>query len=301
MGRNGSVGKDSALEALYQVQKRRGWKERPRPSQPNFSSVITAIDLWKGKSYWAINKLSSSPRKKTRDALLHTVSAWLNRRKKRGGPSKFVEAGLAKRFEEEIMQAGDAEIAGAKCNSATCSAGGKPRCSAKKESSVPTSKPSEKKYLNATQCPVLHTCPEAGVHVDFMVDGTLECKHRATSRKCCYDSQDHVHVGNLAMLDSSEWEQWGELVQGLTNHGGLAVQEGEHKQGHKHAQSCGHRAVLHKCPEEGPHLDFIVDGEIQCRHRSNSLTCCDDTHVVVENMNEIEQTEWDNLIKLLGE
>ena len=281
MGRNGSVKKETALEALFRAKQVLGWKERPRPSQKNFESIVVTVNLWHGKNYWRKNKLShkGDEYKKKRDAMLHSVSVWLDRRNRRGHPSKFVDSKLLSKWEQEVITA-------ARGNNNT-----------NKETTI-AGKASAKPHKHGIHCghrPVLHKCPKDGGHIDFLVDGTLECRHRSNSLSCCYDTTGQSYCGSLDLLDLDC--SWGSLDETDIEIKGPC---GEHN--HLHGLDCGHRPVLHKCPQDGGHVDFMVDGALECQHQSKPFACCFDEdqkprkNSLFEMLGEDEVEEWGSLI-----
>lgn len=310
MGRNGSVKKETALEALFRAKQVLGWKERPRPSQKNFESIVVAVNLWHGKNFWRKNKMSHKAEeyKKKRDSLLHSVSVWMDRRKRRGHPSKFVDSKLLSTWEHQVITA----ACGKDNTSEETTSAGETK-SAEKTVSV-------KPHSHGIHCghrPVLHKCPKEGGHIDFLVDGTLECRHRSNSLSCCYDTTEDSFCGSLDFLDldsdlgklvgEDEIAEWGSLAGGLTDEKFLPVSSsprgeggssGFNKEQHDHSMHCGHRPVLHKCPKSGSHVDFIVDGKLSCRHSTRDMTCCSGNKEPEILIGENDPMEWDSLAKL---
>eukprot|EP00943_MAST-04B_sp_MAST-4B-sp1_P009424 g9424.t1 len=293
MGRSSDPNKETALEALFEVMKQRKIPNRPGPSHELFFIVTNAISLWKGKTYWDDEELSKPTNKKKRDLLLQTISTWFDRRSKKQNRNKIINVQLLENW-ITLIQVNNNATSGAKSLTQT------PESNPKTGTDKKKLEPIQRKLKRWGGMTKTELCSELTrlFKENEMLKETLSEQIFIRKRKHSTDllsstnskldksngegALDTIDKGRKAKNDSNnEQHQHGQCR--LRHHHHNHFQDaGKTKRAktietkvvkHVHGKSCGHRAILHKSPSHTePHLDFLVDGVVDCQHQS--MNCC---------------------------
>jgi hypothetical protein len=108
--------------------------------------------------------------------------------------------------------------------------------------------------INCGHTPVLHTCPgETKPHVDFVVNGSLECGHH---EDCCVKLKG----------SKGTFQVMGRSNKTSRNDGTAMSIDASRSRSRSRSNSNVVPAVFwHTCPgEQYPHVDFMVDGNLEC-------------------------------------
>jgi len=265
MGRKCNIQKETALEALYQIMKKQKILQRPGPTSEQFYLVKNAINLWKSpealqskSDYWDVEEMSSSKNKKKRELLLQTISTWFDRRGKKKAPNKNIEATTLKSWMQSIERkknvSNDGPVALSIANT-TQESELKLTTTDKSYSRDERSwqRMSKKQLLGELKRFAKENVVLKGMLTEQLTRKRLNSFDMGSSKTNASFPRKKIKVGHC--------------------HGHHDKHDRHCVTKHTHGKGCGHRGVIHKSPAHPePHLDFLVDGVIDCKH--GDLTCC---------------------------
>ena len=267
MGRKCNIKKETALEALYQVMKRQKILQRPGPTSELFYIVKNAINLWKSpeasqskSDYWNDEQMSSSVNRKKRELLLQTISTWFDRRGKKKAPNKNIEATTLNSWIQLIETNKNTSI-GDPVAFNIASAKQQSESNNNTEDNLHAKK--ERSWLRMSKKQLL---------------GELQ-RHAKENRVLKSMLTEQLKRKRLNSLDMGSGKKKTLFSRKKRKMSDCHCNHEQHDQKritkHTHGKGCGHIGVIHKSPAHSePHLDFLVDGVIDCKH--GDLACCSD-------------------------
>ena len=249
MGRKCHVKKELALEALFQIMKSKSLAKRPDPTSPMFYLVKNAIHLWKSSpgvkvDYWDSEKLGLPEKSRERRLLLQTISTWFDRRRNKKHPSKALDAEALAKSVETIETRGTKNSAVSSKKSRVTEALTKidiikELCILKEENEKLKA---QVRYLKGKRrrrgsFDFFTSYPKRCRTIDTTLDNTTStASPKAATKPAASD-----FIGDLADRVSRLEQQYVPL--------------------------------LHTAPNcQSPHLDYIVNGRIECQHEHHG--CC---------------------------
>jgi len=285
MGRKCNMKKETALEALYQVMKRQKILQRPGPTSELFYMVKNAINLWKSpetsqseSDYWDDEQMSAIENKKKRELLLQTISTWFDRRGKKEAPNKNIEATTLSSWMQCIETKKNTSIV----------------------VSVALSNASAKQQLE------LKNTTEGKLRAQKDRSWTRMSKKQLLGELQRYAKENKVLRSMLTeqikrkRLNSFDMGS-GKNKTSCCSRKKIKLSDCHTIKKHTHGKGCGHTAVIHKSPRHSePHLDFLVDGVIDCKH--GDLPCCNDHNEFLGSFEVLDDDfdiSFDKFIELL--
>ena len=250
MGRKCHLQKEMALEALFQILKSKNLPKRPDPTSMMFYLVKNAIHIWKSSpsnpaDYWDSQKLATPEKSRERRLLLQTISTWFDRRRNKKHPSKALDPEALAKCIEIIETRGT------------------------KESEVSTKKkPSKEVFTKADIIKELCILKEENEMLKAQVRYLKNKRRRRGSfdlftsyPKRCRKTVDTTQC-NTARTEPYTNENRplaSECIGDLANRISRLEQQ--------------YVPLLHQSPHcESPHLDYLVNGRIECQHQNQG--CC---------------------------
>ena len=293
MGRSSDPNKETALEALFQVMKQRKIPNRPGPSHELFFIVTNAISLWKGNTYWDEEELSKPTNKKKRDLLLQTISTWFDRRGKKQNRNKIINVQLLENW-MTLIQIDNSAKSDTKSVTQNPESNPKTVTDKKKQETVHRKLKRWGAMTKAELCSELTRLFKENEMLKETLSeqifkrkrqhsaGLLGSTNSIIDRNNGKGIVDIIHNRKKAKNDSNDEQHRHGHSHQRHHHHNHCQDEGRTKCAktieadvakHVHGKSCGHRAILHKSPfHTEPHLDFLVDGVVDCQHQS--MNCC---------------------------